>query len=122
VRVGVKGRGALQRSENRANPCGQPRHILLNHLPRQIHVDPEVLMNEDVRSGNLAPRHVGMLAPEILWKTLHRFSNDLEAACHGILLLDVVGKLLARQAGRISLREVQQLRECRPKGSGRSGS
>lgn len=88
--------------KNAPNLGLEERKVLPHHVPSHLEVDAEVFVDQDVsRPGDVAPRNAGVLRPNMIRNALHSLADNLQAADHGILLLNIRGKGVEVQTFRV---------------------
>jgi len=78
-----------------ADAQGELRQLGTNHLPDDVHIDTEVLVNQDVaQSRSPLPFDVRVPGPLLLWQLLHRLADDFEIADDSVASLAVCSQLV----------------------------
>ena len=70
----------------------------MDHLPSELKVNPEILVDHDVTSPrNISPWHIWILGPKTFWEPFHGLAYDFEAPNDGVLLFDILGEGVVTQ-------------------------
>ena len=73
------------------------RELVVDHIPQDVYVDPEVFVDEDVpEPGDLLPLDLATASPEIGWEALDGFADDFEVPHHRVDRLVVRGERILR--------------------------